>query len=66
VIQETQYANFKKFQLQIQSMTVPRAYSATTVYPLAVSTSNQDFLVMGGDNTGFKDILYYELIAVNF
>jgi hypothetical protein len=39
--------------LQIQSMTLPRVNLATTVFPSAVSTSNQDFLVIGGDNTGF-------------
>jgi hypothetical protein len=39
--------------MQIQSMSVPRAHSATTVFPSAASTSEQDFLVIGGDNSGF-------------
>jgi len=43
----------QKSYLQIQSMTVPRAYSATTAFPSAETTSNQDFLVIGGDNSGF-------------
>ena len=35
-------------------MAVPRAASATTVFPSAVSTSQQDFLVIGGNNKGFN------------
>jgi hypothetical protein len=34
-------------------MAVPRAASATTVFPSAVSSSQQDFLVIGGNNKGF-------------
>jgi hypothetical protein len=33
-------------------MAVQRAFAATAVFPSAVSTSQQDFLVIGGNNNG--------------
>jgi hypothetical protein len=40
-------------------MAVPRAASATTVFPSAVSSSQQDFLVIGGNNKGLN---YYNIM----
>jgi hypothetical protein len=48
-------------------MAVPRAASATTVFPSAVSTSQQDFLVIGGNNKGFNyyNIMIFSNILLN-
>jgi hypothetical protein len=40
------------FHHQIQSMTVPRSTAATTLFPSEAATSSQDYLVIGGDNSG--------------
>jgi hypothetical protein len=42
-------------------MTIPRSIAATTSYPSAVGTSDQDFLVIGGDNSGYIRIVNVRL-----